>query len=195
MADHSEIKETLSAFIDAEAGELESRRLLKELSAHAGLRDTWERYYLIRAVLQKDAVPALPRNLAAKISDRVDKEAVSVRPAARFSRFARFVTGAAVAASVATLAIVSLQTFYSTPTDPSGDIKAKVAQTDLSGDATPKVAQNDFIRADRVRWDTDRPETESALNVYLVEHNEFMPTNNMGGMFPYVRVVTYDSEK
>ena len=182
MADHSEIKETLSAFIDAEAGELESRRLLKELSAHAGLRDTWERYYLIRAVLQKDAVPALPRNLADKIADRIDKEAVSVRPAARFSRFARFVTGAAVAASVAALAIVSLQTFYSAPTDPPAD-------------AAPKVAQTDFIRADRVRWDTDRPETESALNVYLVEHNEFMPTNNMGGMFPYVRVVTYDSEK
>jgi hypothetical protein len=31
--------------------------------------------------------------------------------------------------------------------------------------------------------------------VYLVEHNEFMPTNNIGGMFPYVRVVTYDSDR
>lgn len=182
MAEHKEMKESLSAFIDAEASELESRRLLNALPADSGLRDVWERYYLIRAVLKEDYVQTSSRDLVGKIARRIDSAPSSVRSAPKLPQFTRFVTGIAVAASVAALAIVSLQTFNS-------------MQTGQSVESIQKITKAEFIRSERIRWDTDRSETESALNVYLVEHSEFMPTNNMGGMFPYVRVVTYDSDR
>jgi hypothetical protein len=37
------------------------------------------------------------------------------------------------------------------------------------------------------------PETESTLNTFLVEHNEFASSSGIGGMMPYVRVVGYDN--
>ena len=39
------------------------------------------------------------------------------------------------------------------------------------------------------------PEAENALNAYLVEHDEFASTAGLGGMMPYVRVVSYDNDK
>jgi hypothetical protein len=39
------------------------------------------------------------------------------------------------------------------------------------------------------------PETESTLNAFLVEHNEFASSSGIGGMMPYVRVVGYDNPK
>ena len=39
------------------------------------------------------------------------------------------------------------------------------------------------------------PEAESALNAYLVEHDEFASASGLGGMMPYVRIVSYDNDK
>ena len=58
-----------------------------------------------------------------------------------------------------------------------------------------EARKGDPVRAGVRRWDTREPEAESALNAYLVEHNEFAPTSGMNGMLPYVRVVGYDSDK
>jgi sigma-E factor negative regulatory protein RseA len=182
MADQDDMKESLSAFIDTEAGELESRRVLNEMSKNSGLRHVWERYYLIRAVLKEEFGPASSRDLVGKILKQIDSAPNRVQSVAPLPRITRFISGMAVAASVAALAIVSLQFLNR-------------GQTGQSVESAPPVARAELVGAERLRWDTNQPETESTLNVYLVEHNEFMPTNNIGGMFPYVRVVTYDSDR
>jgi len=60
--------------------------------------------------------------------------------------------------------------------------------------ASTPVPQN-FIRSGTTRWDMKEPEAESALNAYLVEHDEFASTSGLGGMMPYVRIVSYDNDK
>lgn len=176
------MREKLSAYIDAEANELEARRVLESLSVDAELRDAWERFHLIRAALRNEIGRMPSRALADEIRAQVKNMAPATRSAGFGTAWGRFVVGMGIAASVAVLAIFSLQMINPVAVNPV---------TQLAGE----VRSSDFIRARGLRWDTDRPETVSTLNVYLVEHNEFMPTNGMGGMFPYVRVVTYDTDQ
>ena len=176
------MREKLSAYIDAEANELEARRVLESLSVDGELRNTWERYHLIRAALRNEIGPMPSCELADGIRTQVKDMATATRSAGTGAAWGRFAVGMGIAASVAVLAIFSLQILNPVAVNPFTQVAGEVRSTD-------------FIRARGPRWDTDRPETVSALNVYLVEHNEFMPTNGMGGMFPYVRVVTYDIDQ
>ena len=49
-------KEALSAIMDGEAGELETRRLLDEIARDEALRDTWDRFHLARGAIAGDPV-------------------------------------------------------------------------------------------------------------------------------------------
>ena len=176
------MREKLSAYIDAEADELEARRVLESLSVDAELRDAWERYHLIRAAMRNEIGLMPSRDLPDRIRAQVKDMASATTSAGTGTPWGRFVIGMGIAASVAVLAIFSLQILNPRAVNPFTQVASEVRSTD-------------FIRARGPHWDTDRPETASTLNVYLVEHNEFMPTNGMGGMFPYVRVVTYDTDQ
>jgi len=178
------MKQKLSAFIDAETDELEERRVLNALTEDEELRATWERYHLARAAIQEELDDVLAPGLADRVMQQL-QHAPAVAPPGRLRRIApetvfKALGAAAIAASVAVIAIVGLQTLN----EPTGHSAAHVAINDLS--------QGEYIRAGATRWDTRQPEVESALNVYLVEHNEFASTG-MNGMLPYVRVVVYDS--
>jgi hypothetical protein len=61
--------------------------------------------------------------------------------------------------------------------------------------AAGQPVPDNFVRAGATRWDVKEPETESTLNAFLVEHNEFASSSGIGGMMPYVRVVGYDNPK
>ena len=49
-------KEALSAIMDGEAGELETRRLLEEIARNDDLREVWDRYHLARSAIVGDAL-------------------------------------------------------------------------------------------------------------------------------------------
>lgn len=172
------MKESLSAMIDAQLSETQQTRLLEELSRDPELRKSWERYHLIRAVLSKELGPVVPTGLGDRIAQRIRELPLPVSSLA--SRVysgrpvARWVGSAALAASVAVVAIFSVQ-WFTTSDSPTG---AQLASQD--------------IRAG-TRWDTSEAEVANALNVYLVQHNEFIPTSEMNGVISYVRVVGYDS--
>lgn len=174
------MKEELSALIDNELSELEERRLLKTLAADAGLRDTWGRYHLIRAALRREldvmSAPGLASRVMAGLTAQSPAGAAFVwRPLAK-------VAGSlAIAATVAAVTLVGLQLLQR----PDGAGSAVVATS------APAAAT---VRVGATRWDTNQPELERTLNVYLVEHNEFASTG-VGGMLPYVRVVGYDSDR
>lgn len=167
------MKEKLSALADNELDEFETRRLLAALAADETLRATWGRYHLIGAVLRRESVT--PMDIAARVATRLD-EPVAARPLMRIAG------QLALAASVAAVALIGAQWWLGgQPASP-----------------TTTVAQNaiqpvEYLRASGTRWSTQQPGAESTLNVFLVEHNEFAPTSGVGGMFPYVRVVGYDS--
>jgi sigma-E factor negative regulatory protein RseA len=180
------MKEQLSAFMDSEANGLEERRVLKTLETDLGLRATWERYQLIRAAIRRELsgalVPGLATRVARQIQDTPAAPAPSLLRRVSPENAIRTMGIGAIAAAVAVFAIVGLQTLNQPASAPSTQV------------ATGKTSQSDYIRVGATGWSTNQPELESALNVYLVEHNEFAPTG-MNSMLPYVRVVVYDSNQ
>jgi sigma-E factor negative regulatory protein RseA len=174
------MKEKLSALIDAELDELEERRFYGELQRDAELRQTWERYHLIRAAMTRQlgvlAAPGLPERVMAAIE-------ANPQPVAKPLRFWPLASGFAAAASVAAIAILGLQALQNptTPVVVAGPVATVPASTAAGvEESTPSAVV---------------PSIEEKLNRYLVGHNEFMPTAGMGSMLPYVRVVTDNPDR
>ena len=160
------MKEKLSALMDGELNELEERHILDALAKDAGLRATWERYHLMRAAITRQLDIVASPGLVDRVYARLQDSSASVARSA----YPRLAAGLAVAAGVGALAIFGIQSLQS----PSS-----------STVSTPLAANQ--------ATSTEPP--EESLNAYLVGHNEVMPTAGMGGMLPYVRVVTYDRDK
>ncbi len=170
------MNEKLSAYMDNELDELETRRLLAALAGDEALRAAWGRYHLAGAVLRRE--PLAPADVAARVAAQLRTQ---TRPRPAWQPLVRLTGQLALAASVAAIAIVGAQWWLK----PAGEPPATVAQN-----AAPPV---EYLRARGSRWDTNQREKENTLNAYLVEHNEFALTSGVSGMLPYVRVVGYDS--
>lgn len=168
------MNEKLSALMDAELDRLEERRFLETLTRDADLRRTWERYHLARAAMTNQLDYVAPSRVAERVFAQVQNVPLIIDRGRN-----RWVGGLAVAASVAALAIIGLPALQR-PTTP----------------AAPTLAVSTFTptgtRAGATEAATSDEPREGRLSAYLVGHNEFMPTAGMGGMLPYVRVVTYD---
>lgn len=164
------MKEKLSALIDAELSELEERHVLTALAHDSDLRSAWERYHLIRAAMTRQLSLLAPKGLPERILQGLGEQAQRATP-----RYWHYAGGAAIAASVAAIALVGMQALYRPPAP-----------------AVPPVARATVAPAPAA---STAPASAQGLNPYLVGHNEFMPTAGMGGMLPYVRVVTLEPDK
>lgn len=174
------MKEDLSALIDAELNELDERRVLQALGSDAELRGVWERYHLIKAAVTRQLSVLAPPGLPERVLAGVDSDPNAV--AAPALRFWPLAGGFAVAASVAAVAVLGLQTLR----DPTVTVSS-VAVTVTANEAAPAES------ADAAALPAALP--EERLNLYLVGHNEFMPTASMGNMLPYVRVVAHHPDR
>jgi sigma-E factor negative regulatory protein RseA len=178
-------KEQLSAWMDGEIAAAEAEASIGRACADPGARHTWGRYHLIRAALQNEAGPLGVDGVADAVHQRLIDEPTVLAPRRGVPRetIKRAVTGTAMAASVAALAIIGLQW-------------GAVPESANPGPVADAVERGDYIRSvAATRWDTVSPEAEGDLNLYLVEHSEFMPASRMNGMMSYVRFVGYDSNK
>ena len=182
MSNDKIMQEKLSAFVDGELDEFESRQLLAALSQDSALRRTWERYHLARSALHQDSEILVVSNIAERVAARLENEP-SCAVGYRRQQAVRLVSTLALAASVAAVAILGVQRLN----QPESNASALVA---VNKPVSPQV-----IRSGTTRWDTKEPGAENALNAYLVEHNEFASASGIGGMMPYVRVVGYDNNK
>jgi sigma-E factor negative regulatory protein RseA len=179
----AEMTEHISALMDAELNEHERARVLKALARDRDLRETWERYHIIRAALNEDLGPVSSTDLGARIAERIGQlPAPELKGGVRRWKPAmRWAGNLALAASVAAVAILGVQWFVSSepPGTPQQAASARLRQADIQ-----RVG---------LRWDTRQPEVARQLNIYLVEHNEFMPTSGMNGVMSYGRFVSYDN--
>ena len=176
------MKEKLSALVDNELDDLEERRVFTALEGDVALRRTWERYHLVRAALHQDVDVVVAWNAAEQVARRIQTEP-STAVSFRRHRVTRFIGTLAIAASVAAIAITGVQWVH------------RPAPAPLPALAVNTPAPQNFIRSGTTRWDMKEPEAESALNAYLVEHDEFASASGLGGMMPYVRIVSYDNDK
>ena len=177
-----DMKEKLSALVDNELDELDERRIWVALEGDVALRNTWERYHIVRAALRQDLEVVVAHDMAERVAERIATEP-SIAATFKRRRLVHFMGTFAIAASVAAIAIVGVQWLQQPVTAPMPVIAANVP------------AQAKVVRSGVTRWDTNEPEAENALNAYLVEHDEFASTAGIGGMMPYIRVVSYDNDK
>jgi sigma-E factor negative regulatory protein RseA len=171
------MNEKLSALMDDELTEFETRRLLDEVARDPQHRATWERYHLVRAALRNEldiaAAPGLAERVTGGLADIPARSRLPLRT-----------TGmVAMAASVAAVAIIGLQWLNRPESGPASP---------LASQTTPAATR--VATTQDTRKTAPQPETERTLNAYLVEHNEFA-TAGMSGMLPYVRVVGHDTSK
>ncbi len=186
---NDDMKEKLSALADNELDELEERRVLAALADDAALRNTWERYHLARAALTQDLEFVVTHDVTERVARQIAAEP-SIAAGFRRRRMAQFMGTFAIAASVAAIAIAGVQWLQQPPPPP---LNTTVAMTKVAVNTPVQVKD---IHSGVTRWDTKEPEAESALNAYLVEHNEYASTAGIGGiMMPYIRVVSYDDDK
>ena len=176
------MKQKLSALVDNELDDLEERRVFAALEGDASLRGTWQRYHLVRAALRQDLDAFAALDVSEQVARRIAAEP-SNATAFNFRRITRLMGTLAIAASVAAIAIVGVQWSQ----------KSSIAQLPMLAASNP--VPEAVIRSGTTQWDMQEPETVSALNAYLVEHDEFASTSGFGGMIPYVRVVSYDNDK
>ncbi|MHB8744064.1 MAG: sigma-E factor negative regulatory protein [Sulfuricaulis sp.] len=186
-----DMKEHLSALVDNELDELEEHRVLAALANDSTLRDVWERYHLVRAALHQDLEFVVPHGLAQRVAQRIATEPAAT---AAYQRrpIMRLIGTLAIAASVATIAIVGVQWYRQPAPVPLLTLAANQPAPRPVPAAVTVPAAAKVIATGTTRWDTKQPEAEQALNAYLVEHDEFASTAGIGGIMPYVRVVSYD---
>lgn len=173
------MREKLSALIDDELDDLDERRVLNAVAADAELRRAWGRYHLIRAAMARQLTALASPDLPERILTRLEAEVEAVvRPSLRFWPLAG---GFAVAAAMVAVAILAVQAWR-------GPVPGAVAPLAVAPTAVTEVAS-------AAPAPSPEENSKDRLSLYLVGHNEFMPTAGMGSMLPYVRVVAHGSDK
>ena len=106
-------RESLSALMDNEGGELELRRVLKSLDDSPDAADAWRRYHLMRSLMRREPGVDIATDLSAGIMARLRDEQVPhlepEMPTAR--RSLPFARSAGIAAAVSLMVITGAQ-FY-----------------------------------------------------------------------------------
>jgi sigma-E factor negative regulatory protein RseA len=178
-----EQREHLSSLLDDELDLVAQDSALREASRNEELRGLWGRYHVIGEVLRGEPISRGTFAVADEVRKRLAEEPVALLPrSTALSRGLVQVGGWALAASVVLLAIVSGPTLF-------------------RGDAAPplRIARQEppvsVLYLDRAgsRWGVRRPEVESKLNSFLVNHQEYSPMAGLKGMVPYATLARYDS--
>lgn len=113
---NQKVRESLSALMDGESSEFETRRVLKSLSGDVPEEaDTWRRYHLMRSIMQRESAINTSVDLSASIRARIEQEnmeAPEVEPAShRRAMPFSFMGSAAIAAAVSLMVMTGVQVY------------------------------------------------------------------------------------
>ncbi|MES9872717.1 MAG: sigma-E factor negative regulatory protein [Candidatus Sedimenticola sp. 6PFRAG7] len=186
-------REQLSALLDDELSPEQAADTLSRLRENDELRAAWDRYHLIGDVMRGESVRVSTADVADPVRTSLEDEPaiVAVRkpnqdskmPGKATVRWVKPAAGAALAASVAVVAVMlSPQVEQIIP---GNETIVATAPTQIS-----------YPRQNGTRWkNLNRPEVESKLNRYLVDHSEYASSGGMSGVLPYASFVTYDAKR
>lgn len=188
------LKEAVSAAIDDEADEFELRRVLDEVHKDPGLKQAWERYHLVGAVLREEhrsSDEALRDRVWAELDMVADdaepvvlSETFESAPKAPGSRLNRL-TGVAVAATVAlAVALIGINLTDSAPSS-APIVAALPAATAPAPGAVTLPAQSATAGAV-----TDQDQARTAALMLAHAQNLGM---NQSGLAAFTKMVTYQS--
>lgn len=194
--------ETLSAFLDGETSDFETRRVLRDLDACE--LDTLSRWQLARDVMHGQATRAVPTSFNARLSEALAAESKPGKRAGMIGGFARV----AVAASVAAATVIGWQ-YWNEPSE-MGEARPAVAVNAANdGEAEPvsadqrltrpfgqtSVVAQDFLPRRSTGQVQARTVSSSQpwVNAMLLRHSEFAARHSGQGMMPYARLVSMDA--
>lgn len=175
-------RQTLSALLDGETSELESRRALKELDNASA--DAWARWQLARDVMQGHQVSPVPDDFAARLCQDLGKQPVAMP--AWLSGLGRV----AIAASVALATVIGWQYWQGPAPAPlvaSGE--APLARVLVNSE----LVSQDFQQPRREVRPATLPLEARSLEAMMVRHSDFAARHGGQGLIPYARFVSLDT--
>lgn len=213
----SDRDEKLSSLLDDYRHTDEDRAVLDQLEGDVNQQYTLRRYQMIGNVMRNEISDAIDIDFEARIKSRIAQEpklqvsgGVTINNESKSSWLGSIlfkpIAGLAVAAAVAIVTVSSLQIQQPSGSDNAG---VGVASIDSSKAKVEQLASTPvIINSVRVSgkgqnvtgpsgttWKIkrSRPDMQSKLNTYLINHNEY--SNSMQGIIPQARVVGFDGDR
>ncbi len=176
-------EQQLSILMDGELDRDEMQRALNDLSGDQDLRALWDHYHLIGDALRGESLSYATMAMANRVRERLNNEPKVLAPRTRLipRHWLTPLAGSALAASVVVVAIVAGPGWLG-----MGDpVPAQLAK---------KFPSAPTLYRDRAGtyWNLRRPDVESKLNSFLVNHQEYAPASGMKGVVPHVTFASYD---
>ena len=176
--------EQLSTLVDDELDPVEMDAAIGALSDERELRAAWDRYHLIGDALRGEPLSRDVLSVAPRVRDRLDVESVASLPRPRRAARRRWLgpaVGSALAASLVLIAVIIGPEF----TSDDGLKPLQLAQ-EVPTDSSPPTL---YVDHTGTYWSLQRPEMETKLNSFLVNHQAYAPTS---GIKSYATFVSYD---
>ena len=186
-------KEALSAIMDGEASELETRRLLDEMSRDDDLRETWDRFHIARSAMADDPVDAtdgaeaIGRLWAAVDSGAGEELAETPERAPRRQPFG-LRTGAAVL-GVAAAAVLAVWLY---PVQHPGGMRLPVDPVAQFDPPVPFDPPAPLVQ--HAAWETFSAEDRARAQAYMLEHLRRHSMANRAHPMPIAKLATYQPQ-
>ena len=184
---NQQTRESLSALVDGELSAVKISKVVKQLAESDDLRGQWDRYHVIGDCIRGEEIRSEYRAIADRVQNRLRDEPAILSPPRAASpsqpQWVKPAASAALAASVAAIAMLAAPQFINESEPPNPSL-AESPATD-----TQKL----YAAQSGTRWNLSKPDVESKLNAYLVNHQEHLPSGSVKSMLPYVTFVSYDT--
>lgn len=195
------LRESVSALMDGEAGELELRRLLTE-SDEVSVRASWQSYHRQQVALKDESAEFLHWDISERVSSAIDDDGRSGVVSTGKRRWLQPVAGFAVAASVAAAVVMTsaglapansgLQTgqpeMLSRVFPATGGVNPGPGSQSVNAATT--AAPGIFPGRDALADE----EARKRLDQYILRHTENAALNNGQGMISFARVASFEFE-
>ncbi|CAN0241704.1 unnamed protein product [Phaeothamnion confervicola] len=164
----------ISAFMDGESGQTETRQTMQRLKQDDECCETWATFHLIGDMMRGD--PVLRDDFMTRFQTLMKDEPTQLAPRLTLRRSANFALS--MAASVCAVSVVLMLVFTDNALSPLGQIAT-----------APKVDETARARAEPPA-PLVAAVKEGKVNEYLMAHQEFSPSTAFQGVAPYVRTVS-----
>lgn len=213
-------KESLSAFMDGEADELEARRIINQLDKDDGLRENWKNYHLIGSLMRDEGSDSLdltsginkaldsmenaqPDDFAAPDSMPTSLSSAPLKTQAENPienqqqvqvakrSWYRPLTSVAVAASVTLAVLVGVQSIE--PNDGFALASANKAAMQPSGELTASTVTQEEHQSLTLEQQKDLQSAQQQLQEYVLKQSQEGDAGR-SGMLPFARVVEFEGQ-
>ena len=177
--------ETLSAFLDGETSELETRRVMRDID-DAEL-ETLSRWQLAQDVMHGHASMAVSADFNASLSAALAAEGAPAKRPAWLGGMARL----AVAASVAAATVIGWQTWEGNLTGGAEAAPTLAAAQDTR--LNRPFAETSLVSFGGSATSVTPVAASPRVNEMLLRHSDFAARNSGQGMMPFARLVSMDA--